>query len=91
MTEALTDTQRVTVTQLAGSIGAEITGVDTGAPLGDDVIARIRQALLDHKVAFLRGQNLDYHRQVAFAGRLGPLTLGHPTLASPPGQPLQPR
>jgi len=25
---------------------------------------------------------------VAFAGRLGPLTLGHPTLASPPAQPL---
>ena len=48
----------------------------------------IRQALLDHKVVFLRDQDLDYPRQVAFAERLGPLTLGHPTLASPPGQPL---
>jgi len=37
---------------------------------------------------FLRGQSLNYRRQVAFAERLGPLTLGHPTLASPPGQPL---
>jgi alkyl sulfatase len=52
------------------------------------VIAQVRQALLDHKVVFLRGQSLDYRRQVAFAERLGPLTLGHPTLASPPGQPL---
>jgi taurine dioxygenase len=52
------------------------------------VVAKIRQALLDHKVVFLRGQSLNYRRQVAFAERLGPLTLGHPTLASPPGQPL---
>ena len=47
------------------------------------MIARIRQALLDHKVVFLRDQSLNYRRQVAFAERLGPLTLGHPTLASP--------
>jgi alpha-ketoglutarate-dependent taurine dioxygenase len=88
MPKILTTTTRIGVTQLAGHIGAEITGVDTGIPLEDDVIAQIRQVLLDHKVVFLRGQNLDYRRQVAFAERLGPLTLGHPTLASPPGQPL---
>jgi alkyl sulfatase len=86
MTETLT-TQAV-VTRLAGNIGAEITGVDTGVPLAGEVVAQIRQALLDHKVVFLRGQSLDYARQVAFAERLGPLTLGHPTLASPPGQPF---
>jgi alpha-ketoglutarate-dependent taurine dioxygenase len=88
MPKILTTTTRIGVTQLAGHIGAEITGVDTGIPLEDDVIAQIRQVLLDHKVVFLRGQNLDYRRQVAFAERLGRLTLGHPTLASPPGQPL---
>ena len=87
MPETLTVTAHVGVTQLAGNIGAEITGVDTGVPLSDGVIARIRQALLDHKVVFLRGQSLDYGKQVAFAERLGPLTLGHPTIASPPGQP----
>ena len=78
----------VHVTAIAGNIGAEITGVDAGSPLGDGAVAVIRQALLDHKVVFLRGQNLDYDREVAFAQRLGPLTLGHPTIASPPGQPL---
>jgi alpha-ketoglutarate-dependent taurine dioxygenase len=88
MPEVLSTTTRVGVTQLAGNIGAEITGADTGTPLADEVIAQIRQALLDHKVVFLRGQNLDYQRQVRFAERLGPLTLGHPTLASPPGQPF---
>ncbi len=39
-------------------------------------------------MVFLRDQSLDYARQVAFAERLGPLTLGHPTLASPPDQPF---
>jgi alpha-ketoglutarate-dependent sulfate ester dioxygenase len=88
MPETLATATHVDVTPLAGHIGAEITGVDTGVPLSDDQVARIRQALLDHKVVFLRGQHLNYRRQVAFAERLGPLTLGHPTLASPPGQPL---
>ena len=88
MPETLTAPTHVEITRLAGHIGAEITGADTGAPLSDEVIAKIRQAVLDHKVVFLRGQSLNYRRQVAFAERLGPLTLGHPTLASPPGQPL---
>ena len=86
MTETLITS--VHVTALAGNIGAEITGVDTCSRLSDGALAVIRQALLDHKVVFLRGQNLDYDREVAFAQRLGPLTLGHPTIASPPGQPL---
>ncbi len=88
MSETLTTATHVDVIPLAGHIGAEITGVDTGAPPSDDAVARIRQALLDHKVVFLRGQHLNYRRQVAFAERLGTVTLGHPTLASPPGQPL---
>jgi alpha-ketoglutarate-dependent sulfate ester dioxygenase len=88
MTDTISTHVQVGVRRLAGNIGAEITGVDTGTELGDDTVAQIRQALLDHKVVFLRGQSLDYARQVAFAERLGPLTLGHPTLLSPPGQPL---
>jgi len=88
MTDTIGTQTQLGVRRLAGHIGAEITGVDTGADLGDDAIAQIRQALLDHKVVFLRGQSLNYARQVAFAQRLGPLTLGHPTLASPPDQPF---
>jgi len=88
MSETLATATHVDAIPLAGHIGAEITGVDTGVPLSDDAVARIRQALLDRKVVFLRGQHLNYRRQVAFAERLGSLTLGHPTLASPPGQPL---
>jgi alpha-ketoglutarate-dependent sulfate ester dioxygenase len=88
MPETLATATHVDVIPLAGHIGAEIVGVDTGQPLSDDAIGRIRRALLDHKVVFLRGQSLNYRRQVAFAERLGPLTLGHPTLSSPPDQPL---
>jgi len=86
MAETLTTS--VQVTPLAGNIGAEIAGVDAGSPLSDETVAAIRRALLDHKVVFLRGQSLDYAREVAFAQWLGPLTLGHPTIASPPGQPF---
>ncbi len=88
MTQTLTATTSVEVTRLAGNIGARISGVDTGRPLSDEVVSAIRQALLKHKVVFLRDQHLDYASQVAFAQLLGPLTLGHPTLESPPDQPL---
>jgi alpha-ketoglutarate-dependent sulfate ester dioxygenase len=88
MTDTIASHVQIGIRRLAGNIGAEITGVDTGTELGDDTVAQIRQALLDHKVVFLRGQTLDYQRQVAFAERLGPLTLGHPTLSSPPDQPF---
>ncbi len=88
MSDTIATHTKIGVRRLAGNIGAEITGADTGTVLSDDTVAQIRQALLDHKVVFLRGQSLDYASQVAFAERLGPLTLGHPTLVSPPGQPL---
>jgi alpha-ketoglutarate-dependent sulfate ester dioxygenase len=87
MTDIITSHTRVSITKLAGNIGAHTSGIDTGGALGDEEVGQVRQALLDHKVVFLRDQDLDYPRQVAFAKRLGPLTLGHPTLASPPEQP----
>jgi alpha-ketoglutarate-dependent sulfate ester dioxygenase len=87
VTDTIASQTRISVTRLAGNIGAQISGIDTGAALSDSGVAQLRQALLDHKVVFLRDQSLDYPRQVAFAERLGPLTLGHPTLASPPDQP----
>ena len=76
------------VERLAGRIGAEIGGVNTGEQLNDETVTEIRRALLAHRVVFFRDQSLDYSRQVAFAQRLGPLTLGHPTLPSPESQPF---
>jgi alpha-ketoglutarate-dependent sulfate ester dioxygenase len=88
MTDTISTSARITIRPLAGAIGAELSGVDTGGQVSDDAVAQVRQALLDHKVVFLRDQHLNYASQVAFAERLGPLTLGHPTLASPPEQPF---
>jgi alpha-ketoglutarate-dependent taurine dioxygenase len=77
----------IDVRRLAGNIGAELDGVEADEAVSDEVVAQVREALLRHKVVFLRDQHLDYDSQVAFARRLGSLTLGHPTLASPEGQP----
>ena len=38
----------VEVVPLAGEIGAELAGVDTGVALDDSTIVQIRQALLKH-------------------------------------------
>ena len=56
---------------LAGAIGAEISGVDLAGELGDDTIAAIRRAWLDHLVIFLRDQSLPPARFLAFARRFG--------------------
>ena len=74
---------QVRITRLAGEIGAEVGGVDAAETLPDDVVAQVRQALLDHKVIFLRDQRLDYAAQVAFARRFGELTLGQMFHARP--------
>ncbi|KAF0815154.1 Alpha-ketoglutarate-dependent taurine dioxygenase [Andreprevotia sp. IGB-42] len=68
----------VTVTQLAGHIGAEIGGVNLAGPVSDAAIHDIRQALLKWKVVFFRGQNIDHAAQVAFTGRFGEVTYAHP-------------
>jgi alpha-ketoglutarate-dependent taurine dioxygenase len=88
MTDIISAPPALGVRPLAGHIGAELRGVDAAARLSDETAGQVRAALLRHKVVFLRDQRLDYASQVAFAQRLGSLTLGHPTLASPPGQPF---
>ena len=65
--------------RLTGRIGAEISGVDL-AHLDDGAVAAIRHELLAHSVVFFRNQSIDSTEHLAFASRLGPLTLGHPTL-----------
>jgi len=78
MTQTVLDGTRMEVVRLAGNIGGEVKGVDTGDALSDETVAAVRQAILKHKVVFLRNQHLDYPRQVTFGKRLGDLTLGHP-------------
>ena len=66
---------------LGATIGATIGGLDLTEDLPDDVIAEVRQALLDYKVVFFRGQHLTAAQHVAFARRFGELEV-HPFLKS---------
>jgi taurine dioxygenase len=65
------------LTPLGSTLGAELSGVDLGQDLPEEVFAEIHQALLDYKVIFLRDQPVDAAAQVAFARRFGELEL-HP-------------
>jgi len=60
---------------LTPAIGAELSGLDLAEPLGDDEVAEIRQALLDHLVIFMRGQDITDEQHLAFALRFGPLSV----------------
>ncbi len=56
---------------LAGSIGAEILGIDLAADLTAETVAALRAALLEHLVIVFRDQRLDPAAFVTFAGRFG--------------------
>ena len=67
---AVADYRRITVTPIAGALGAEIGGVDL-ADLDDEIVAEIRAAWLEHLVVFFRDQTLDSDQFLAFARRIG--------------------
>lgn len=64
--------RQLAVSPVAGSLGAEIGGVDL-AELDDETMLAIRQAWLEHQVVFFRDQELDAEAFLAFARRIGPL------------------
>lgn len=69
-----------TVTRLTSRIGARVDGVRLGGDLDPATVDDIRQALLRHKVIFVRGQHhLDDAGQQAFAALLG-TPIAHPAL-----------
>lgn len=71
---------------LGATIGAIISGLDLTKELSDEVIAELRQALLDYKVIFFRNQPITSAQQTAFAQRFGDLEI-HPFLPSSEGEP----
>ncbi|MFM9938411.1 MAG: TauD/TfdA dioxygenase family protein [Hyphomicrobiaceae bacterium] len=68
---------KIEVRPIAGTIGAEIHGVDISENLSDGTIADIRKALNDHCVIFFREQTLDVPQHKAFARRFGDIFI-HP-------------
>jgi taurine dioxygenase len=75
---------QVTVSPVAGRIGAEISGVDISRPLDAQTVAIIQQALDSWRVVFFRGQKLDHATQIAFGKQFGDLTYAHPHDDAPP-------
>jgi alpha-ketoglutarate-dependent taurine dioxygenase len=63
--------------QVGATIGAELSGLDLTTDLPDEVVAEVRQALLDYKVVFFRDQPLTAAQHIAFARRFGDLEV-HP-------------
>ena len=58
---------------LPGALGAEIRGIDLSGDLADDVIDRLRQHWLEHRVLFFRNQDLGPGQLAAFGTRFGRL------------------
>jgi taurine dioxygenase len=58
---------------LTPAIGAVVEGVDLAAPLSDERIAQIRDALGERLVLFFENQRLSAAQQRDFAARFGPL------------------
>lgn len=61
----------IDVAPIAGSIGAEISGVDLSRDLGNQVFDEIHQAFLDHKILCFRDQDLTPEQQVVFSEHFG--------------------
>ncbi|MFI9770141.1 TauD/TfdA dioxygenase family protein [Streptomyces sp. NPDC052415] len=65
---------RITVQQVAGRIGAEISGVDLRTEPDEATVAEIRRAVLTHRVLFFRDQDITHAQHIAFGRRFGALT-----------------
>jgi taurine dioxygenase len=75
------------IEKLTTHIGAELFGVNLAeAARSDDLFGDIKAALLEHKVLFLRDQDIARADHVAFAERFGSLE-DHPVAGSDPDHP----
>lgn len=55
----------------AGSLGAEVSGIDLCGPLNDGALACLESALLEHEVLFFRNQPMSPQNHADFADRFG--------------------
>ena len=69
---------RLGITKLNPTIGAEVGGVDLSQPLTPELRDEIKGLLLAHKVLFFRDQEISRDQQIAFALNFGEL-YAHPT------------
>jgi taurine dioxygenase len=79
--------KRFKVSPLGNALGAVISGVDVSKPLGEPVLAEMRQAFLEYLVIFFRDQRLTPQQQLAFARQFGE-PMAYPQLTGLAGSPL---
>jgi taurine dioxygenase len=66
----------LTAHRIAGSLGAQIRGIDLSKPLDQLQFDELKHALLEHQVIFLRDQQgFDDESQLKFAARFGDLAV----------------
>lgn len=76
-TASYTRYRHLDVRKIAGSLGADVHGVDLSRDASDELLAELRSALLDNLVIAIRDQDLTPGQQLAFARRWGEIHL-HP-------------
>jgi len=64
-----------TIVPFDAPLGAEVIGLDTGAPLDDEDFAALHQAHLDYHVLVFRDQHITPRQQVRFSRRFGDLQI----------------
>lgn len=82
-----TDYETITLSPMTLHIGAEVDGVTVSEPIPVNVARDLRQAFLDWKVLFFRGQYLDHGQHLAFARLFGEPTIGHAVFGHVAGYP----
>jgi alpha-ketoglutarate-dependent 2,4-dichlorophenoxyacetate dioxygenase len=70
----------LSVTPLHPHIGAEVSGVDIAAPLDDEALAELWQAIDQHSVLVLKHQSITDAQLKSFAARFGLLEIGRAAL-----------
>ncbi len=68
-------TTKLDIRPFDAPLGAEVFGLDLGAPLSDADFARIHRAHLDHHVLVFRDQRITPEQHIAFSRRFGPLQI----------------
>jgi taurine dioxygenase len=65
--------QSLDLRKVAGSLGAELSGIDLAQPLSPGIEGELRRALTEHLVLFLRDQDLTLERLVDITRIFGPV------------------
>ena len=76
---------RISVTPVTGSIGAEVENVDL-REIDDEIITELHDAWMDHKVLFFRNQELTHAQHVTYGKSFGELEI-HPFSPQADGYP----